>query len=296
MQTKCEIRDETVYLDFDDYVSTVTTTRTPDVPSGSVFSVKTRTCLMWAGPNSTRIIVTTTVEWTGRSFIKAVIERSALEGQKVHHQDLERHMKQYISNHLSEFLPEGATEGAVAEEAAATLVESPTQVQTGKGANVEQRTTDQRGLQWALDTFTGAYKVGKQSASGAIELLKDAWDSASSASLLYIVVLVLILSNIYTYLMAGRREEVGRRKAETRKSEEREQWIGDTVRVLLQEFREAPGYMPVSPSASPVDIPQPSTTDVVSDHKGELLHIQSELDSLEARITSLRESLKHDLD
>jgi hypothetical protein len=69
-QTKCEIQDETVHLDYEDYVSTVTTTRTPDVPSGSVFMVKTRTCLMWAGSNSTRIIVTTTVEWTGRSFIK----------------------------------------------------------------------------------------------------------------------------------------------------------------------------------------------------------------------------------
>src|ERR1700761_9521531 len=174
-------------------------------------------------------------------------------------------MKKYISNHLSEFLPEGATEGAVAEEAVATLVESPTEVQPAKGASTtEARTTDQRGLQWALDTFTGAYKVGKQSASGAIELLKDAWDSASSTSLLYVVVLVLVISNIYTYLIAGRREEVGRRRAETRKSEEREQWIVDTVRVLLQEL---PGYMPPSPSASPADIPQPLATGVVSDRK-----------------------------
>src|ERR1700761_3225450 len=187
-------------------------------------------------------------------------------------------MKKYISNHLSEFLPEGATEGAVAEEAVATLVESPTEVQPAKGASTtEARTTDQRGLQWALDTFTGAYKVGKQSASGAIELLKDAWDSASSTSLLYVVVLVLIISNIYTYLLAGRREEVGRRRAETRKSEEREQLIGDTVRILLQEFQKAPGYAPASQSASPVDIPQPLATDVVSDRKGELLHMQSEL-------------------
>jgi hypothetical protein len=72
-QTKCEIRDETVHLDYDDYVTTVTTTRTPDVPSGGVFAIKTRTCLMWAGSNSTRIIVTTMVEWTGRSFIKCTL-------------------------------------------------------------------------------------------------------------------------------------------------------------------------------------------------------------------------------
>jgi hypothetical protein len=69
-QTKCEIGDETTYCDFEDYVVTITTTRTPDVPSGGVFSVKTRTCIMWASAASTKVIVTTQVDWTGRSFIK----------------------------------------------------------------------------------------------------------------------------------------------------------------------------------------------------------------------------------
>ena len=69
-QTKCELTDEVVNCDFDDYVSTLTTTRTPDVPSGNVFSVKTRTCIMWASSVSSRVVVTTQVEWSGRSFIK----------------------------------------------------------------------------------------------------------------------------------------------------------------------------------------------------------------------------------
>lgn len=69
-QTKCEIKDEMEHQDLDDYISTVTSTRTPDVPSGGVFSVKTRTCIMWAGPISSKVLVTTQVEWTGRSFIK----------------------------------------------------------------------------------------------------------------------------------------------------------------------------------------------------------------------------------
>ena len=68
--TKCELRDEMAHCDFDDYVSTLTTTRTPEVPSGGVFSVKTRTCIMWASTVSTRVLVTSQVEWTGRSFIK----------------------------------------------------------------------------------------------------------------------------------------------------------------------------------------------------------------------------------
>jgi len=71
-QTKCEIRDETIYCDFDDYVVTVTTTRTPDVPSGGVFAVKTRTCIMWASAVSSKVVVTSQVDWTGRSFIKGL--------------------------------------------------------------------------------------------------------------------------------------------------------------------------------------------------------------------------------
>ena len=69
-QTKCELRDETMHCDFDAFVSMLTTTRTPDVPSGNVFSVKTRTCITWASAVASKVLVTTQVEWMGRSFIK----------------------------------------------------------------------------------------------------------------------------------------------------------------------------------------------------------------------------------
>ena len=72
-QTKCEIKDETLHLDFDDHISMLTVTRNPDVPSGNAFAVRTRTCIMWAGRGSTRVIVTCDVEWTARSFIKCTL-------------------------------------------------------------------------------------------------------------------------------------------------------------------------------------------------------------------------------
>lgn len=50
----------------------LTTTKTPDVPSGGSFAVKTKTCFTWARNNTTRVLVTTAVEWTGRSFIKGM--------------------------------------------------------------------------------------------------------------------------------------------------------------------------------------------------------------------------------
>ena len=62
---RCKIRNKMLHCDFDDYVMMLTTTRTPDVPSGGVFGVKTCTCLMWASRASLRIIVMSQVEWTG---------------------------------------------------------------------------------------------------------------------------------------------------------------------------------------------------------------------------------------
>ncbi len=73
-QTVCHIIDEAEFFNPDEYVSMITTTKTPDVPSGGVFSVKTRTCLTWAGANSTKVVVTTQVEFTGKSWIKSMCE------------------------------------------------------------------------------------------------------------------------------------------------------------------------------------------------------------------------------
>ncbi|KZT42693.1 hypothetical protein SISSUDRAFT_979744 [Sistotremastrum suecicum HHB10207 ss-3] len=286
-QTKCELRDETVHFDFDDYVSTVTTTRTPDVPSGGVFAVKTRTCLTWAGNFATRVVVTTTVEWTGRSFIKSIIERSAIEGQKTYHADLEKHLKQYIAAHRSEFIPEGADE-SVLEPAAVAETAAPGTPSAGEALSPEdvrrkrEQERSQRGLQWALDTFMGAYKVGKQSASGAIELLMDFWDNSSGTHILWILVFALLLSNVWTFLKMGKREEVGRRKAETRKLAEREQWIGDTVRILLQELRETPGSLPHVAS---------SPTDSASSRKAEIAELLQSLDAIETRVARLKGTL-----
>lgn len=70
-QAKCVISEASLHVDPDTYTTTIATTRTPDVPSGGSFAVKTRTCLTWAGGWRTRLHVTCTVEWTGRSFIRS---------------------------------------------------------------------------------------------------------------------------------------------------------------------------------------------------------------------------------
>ena len=55
-----------------------------------------------------------------------IIEKSALDGQKTYHADLEKAMRQYIHEHQSEFVPEGIDVAAVEEaESAQQAAEAP---------------------------------------------------------------------------------------------------------------------------------------------------------------------------
>jgi hypothetical protein len=122
--TKCEMRDEIMLSDFDDCITTVTTTRTPDVPSGGAFSVKTRTCVTWASSTTSRVVVTSQVEWTGQSSINrtatgfpltdvprlsfwapGIIEKSVIECQRAYYGELDRAIKSYIQEYPIVLIP-----------------------------------------------------------------------------------------------------------------------------------------------------------------------------------------------
>jgi len=208
-----------------------------------VFSVKTRTCVMWASPVSSRVIVTTQVEWTGRSFIKGIIERSAIDGQKVYHSDLEKAMRLYIQEHQSEFLPEGIepividlTEGLAETIAVNGGVHAPDTRVSEEEFKQRERERNQRGLQWAYDTFEGAAQVAKQSTQGALELVRDAWDQSSSTTILWFVIVILLLSNVWTLMRMGTSRDEASRKLEIRKVEEREKWVQSIVTALWEEL------------------------------------------------------------
>lgn len=208
-QTKCELRDETVHVDFDDWVTLLTTTRTPDVPSGGSFAIKTRTCITWAGPTSSRVVITTAVEWSGRSFLKcefrdclsclkssypsdtftfdrstaAIIDKSCLDGQRTYSGELERAMRAYINEHRTEFLPEGIDVAEAETVAAAEAEASATEAATGGDApgmdndgSQRRQDVERRGLQWALDTFESAAKLTGQSFWGLVDILGDLWE------------------------------------------------------------------------------------------------------------------------
>ncbi|RMZ23952.1 hypothetical protein D0859_12002 [Hortaea werneckii] len=80
-QTKCITTNTLLAFDLERAVTIDCSTQTPDVPSGNVFTTKTRYCLMWAPGNATRLVATCTIEWTGKSWLKGPIEKGANDGQ-----------------------------------------------------------------------------------------------------------------------------------------------------------------------------------------------------------------------
>lgn len=80
-QTKCLVTESVESLDYEKAITLILSTRTPEVPNGTMFTVKTRYCLTWAENNGTRILVNYTTEWTGKSWIKGPIEKNVNDGQ-----------------------------------------------------------------------------------------------------------------------------------------------------------------------------------------------------------------------
>ncbi|PVF93814.1 hypothetical protein CPB86DRAFT_789686 [Serendipita vermifera] len=299
-QTKCELRDENQHIDFNDYASTITTTRTPDVPSGGVFAVKTRTCIMWAGATTSKVVVTFTVEWTGKSFIKGIIEKSCGDGQKTYYAELEAAMRKYISEHRTEFLPEGVDAAAADQEAEEEGMLSPT---TPKEPSTLQPTgpkpvATSRGLQWALDTFEAASKVATDSLSGLFDIISDLVGglSFSRTTVLGFVILLLVISNIYTIMTSGQRRETGRRHAAERKENERERWVGDAVRAFMEVQQSLYGIpTPAIPSAAATALPTSSSANQASvsqvDLKAELQELRDLVGALEERLNRVKSRL-----
>ncbi|OQV05273.1 GRAM domain-containing protein [Cladophialophora immunda] len=96
-QTKCITTENLDFFDLEKSVSITCTTQTPDVPSGSAFSTKTRYCLSWAPGNATRFQMNCTVEWTAKSWLKGPIEKGANEGQQQYGDSLVKVLKGAVS-------------------------------------------------------------------------------------------------------------------------------------------------------------------------------------------------------
>ncbi|KIR35675.1 hypothetical protein I352_01952 [Cryptococcus deuterogattii MMRL2647] len=298
-QTTCHITDSREHFDPDDYIVMVTTTKTPDVPSGGVFSVKTRTCFMWAGPESTKVVVTTGVEWTGKSWIKGIIEKSAIDGQKQYHDDMKLSMLSYIQSHISEFLSPGAkpaieqpslpspsrtTSAAGSGITSAGTASNEAQESAAAKARKERQDADWWNLQAGIDSLVrGGQTIGeglKACIDSVADMLFD--NGLSKQGILWILIVLLVLSNIYTYLYAdtSRSARGIQRGGEIRFSMERGQQQQQPSRSVYDEQ--------VAEAVRMVLSQQRTMMDPVKEAK-DLLSI---LDSVEGRMSQLRDEIR----
>lgn len=80
-QTRCICTDTIEAWDLEKSITVVTSTQTPDVPSGGVFTTKTRYTIFWGENNTTRVLLTYLIDWTGKSWFKGPIEKGTQDGQ-----------------------------------------------------------------------------------------------------------------------------------------------------------------------------------------------------------------------
>ncbi|GAA5925373.1 hypothetical protein JCM3775_001395 [Rhodotorula graminis] len=312
-QTKCLITDESAHVDFDDFVCVVTTTRTPDVPSGSAFSVKTRTSMTWAKGNLCRVVVTTGVEWTKSSFIKGIIEKSAIDGQKQYHTDLEKAMRAYIATHRNEFVEEGhdpdddesdldSVDGLVAT-ASATAEDGVDASVAAELASVRERTGLLAPLWSALEP-----------------VFEHLAHQSPQSLLLGAVVAILVLSNLWTLRTASHdvhpAERARRRVAAGETSsgsgsgalgplppavapvgvvpaQQDPQDVANAVRDVLHHYFAAqqPQAVRASGALAPTAAPVEFGGDGRGAEHGHVGALARELDALEARVRALKEQL-----
>ncbi|GAA5801108.1 hypothetical protein HPULCUR_006550 [Helicostylum pulchrum] len=94
--TKCYLKEDVLHLDTTDYVSQLTVTQTPDVPSGGSFNVKTKTCISWSGQGQVRVLVTVLVEFTKTAWLKSTIEKATIDGQQSFYKNLDAAVRKYL--------------------------------------------------------------------------------------------------------------------------------------------------------------------------------------------------------
>lgn len=99
--TICQVEEVIEHLNFEKSILVTTVTKTPDVPLGNSFSVKNIYRFSWGKKNTTNLQISFFIEWTGRSWIKNIIEKSTLTGQTDSCKDLIVSLKKEIEDNTT---------------------------------------------------------------------------------------------------------------------------------------------------------------------------------------------------
>lgn len=207
----------------------------------------------------------------------------------MYHSDLDKAMRMYIQEHQVEFIPEGLDLTVVAPVEPITplaeVIGGPDlSISAQEARKARERDRNRRGMQWAYDTFDGAYNVAVRSTKGALELVKEAWEQSSSTTILWFVIVLLVFSNVWTLALVGNREEVGRRK-EMKRAEEKERWLQGVIAGVWEELA-------TERARAGAGLAVPLASAPVGDVQAEMANIGKVLDAVEQRVRTIRESLE----
>lgn len=104
--TKCEVEETIVRYD-EECIEWVSTTKSLNVPNGNLFQIKTRFLIWWNKPDleigtsiGCRMRISYWIEWSGRSWLKSVIEKSCKQGITENFQRFDQFLKEYMEQYL----------------------------------------------------------------------------------------------------------------------------------------------------------------------------------------------------
>lgn len=113
--TRVYVTEIVEHYDLDDYIEVINISKTPNVPSGGAFDCRTRFVLSWSANGSSKLIISYKLNWTGSSWIKGVIENSALSGQKKAASDMHELLLEYVPKKAEEEAEFGDIESSAGE-------------------------------------------------------------------------------------------------------------------------------------------------------------------------------------
>ncbi|GAA5990217.1 hypothetical protein JCM10908_005878 [Rhodotorula pacifica] len=204
-QTHCLIHDINEHFDEEGYFSVQTTTKTPDVPSGNDFATVTRSVFTWAAGGGCHVRVTTEVEWTKvNRFLRGVIERGAVDGQKTYHADLEELVRERIAASPDEYAVPGVSGDANTEVKSADMASKEPRRNAGKSSRAREADSS------LLDSLT---------------------DFTSPVFILLVLVVLLFITNLFT-LRAMRHQARLARQVQLGQPDE----IASVVSRVLENF------------------------------------------------------------
>lgn len=105
--TRCEVEETIVRYD-EECIEWISTTKTLNVPNGNLFQIKTRFLIWWNKPDPEIDVsigcflkISYWIEWSGKSWLKSVIEKSCKQGITENFQRFDQFLKEYMEQYLT---------------------------------------------------------------------------------------------------------------------------------------------------------------------------------------------------